>query len=152
MASSSSSSHQHGTTVPPNTSLPKAESLFQHTAGLYVPPRYPVPFPKNDTGHDSTRLLRETKDVIDGARVCTTKAFRKDMEQENHTAIPMLPHPSIIADDISAQAWMHKFSKVQERSLPHALESCITFVEGMPICVPCPNSRVFPVPFLSILL
>ena len=142
----SSSSHQDGTSVPPS-SLPKSHALFVHTSGIPVSPEFVVPFPKTYEGHDSVRLLRETQEVISGARLCTTKTFREDVAHSKANAIPLLPHPSIIADEISAQAWMHKFSKDQERNLPHALESCVTFVEGMPICVPCPNSRVFPVPF-----
>ena len=72
----------------------------------------------------------------------TTRAFREDCFRGKHHGIANLPHPSVLADHMSAKSWMDKFSQAAERNISHVPEQAICFVEGMPLLVPFQDSHM----------
>ena len=72
----------------------------------------------------------------------TTPEFRANCFRGKAASIGFLPHPSVLADEMSAKAWMQKFSKAQERNIAHVPEQALCFVDGMPLLVSFQDSHM----------
>ena len=105
-------------------------------------PNYHIPMPKADGGMREGCILRATCQKIENFRLITTPEFRDDCFRGKTDGIPHLPHPSVLADHMSAKAWMEKFSKAAERNIGHVPEQAICFVDGMPLLVPFQDSHM----------
>ena len=103
---------------------------------------YHIPMPKADGALRAGCILRATGAKIENYRLITTPGFRDDCFRGKSVGIPDLPHPCVLADELSAEAWMDKFSKAAERNICHVPEQAICFVEGMPLLVPFQDSRM----------
>ena len=121
--------------------LPKS-SAFQYNVGLPDAQGWRIPMPKAAGGSREGRILRQTAEKIERYRMVTTPEFRQNCFRGKHASIDYLPHPSVLADEISAKAWMQKFSKAQERNIAHVPEQAVCFVDGMRLLVSFQDSHM----------
>ena len=130
MASSSSNA------IEPYNPLMKSSS-FRNNMGYWVPPTDLIPMPKSGggTNRSCATLLNETLIRVSDYRRFTQIHHREEARPKSFTGPRCFPHPSVLASQISTEAWMSKFSKSVERSPNHSPEKMVCFINGMPLLV-----------------
>jgi len=121
--------------------LPKSWAL-QYNVGCPPTKSHDIPMPKPAGGSREGRILRQTAEKIEGYRMVTTPEFRQNCFRGKHASIEYLPHPSVLADETSAKAWMQKFSRASERNIAHVPEQALCFCDGMPLLVSFQDSHM----------
>jgi hypothetical protein len=115
---------------------------LQYTVGLKPLKSHAIPMPKPAGGSREGRILRQTAEKIEGYRMVTTPEFRENCIIGKNASIEYLPHPSVLADETSAKAWMQKFSRASERNIAHVPEQALCFCDGMPLLVSFQDSHM----------
>ena len=120
---------------------PKSKALIWNI-GLPHAPRWHIPMPKPAGGSRDGRILRQTSEKVEHMRQVTTPEFRENCFRGKASGISYLPHPLVLAEEMSAKAWMQKFSKAHERNIAHVPEQALCFVDGMPLLVSFQDSHM----------
>ena len=115
---------------------------LQYNVGFKNEKNHVIPMPKPAGGSREGRILRQTTEKIEGYRMVTTPEFRQNCFRGKHASIEYLPHPSVLADETSAKAWMQKFSRASERNIAHVPEQALCFCDGMPLLVSFQDSHM----------
>ena len=121
--------------------LPKSFA-YHWNVGLPDAPDVHIPMPKATGGAREGRVLRQTFEKVEGFRQVTTPEFRANCFRGKAASIGFLPHPSVLADETSAKAWMQKFSRASERNIAHVPEQALCFCDGMPLLVSFQDSHM----------
>ena len=115
---------------------------LQYNCGIKGSRYHHIPMPKAAGGPREGRILRQTAEKIEGYRTVTTPEFRQNCFRGKHASIEYLPHPSVLADKTTANAWMQKFSRASERNIAHVPEQALCFCDGMPLLVSFQDSHM----------
>ena len=120
----------------PNNPLMKSSSL-RNNLGYWVPPTDLIPMPKSGggTNRSCATLLNETLVRVSDYRRFTQIHHREEARPKTFSGPRCFPHPSVLASQLSTEAWMSKFSKSVERSPNHSPEKMVCFINGMPLLV-----------------
>ena len=122
-------------------SSPKSRARM-YNIGLPLYRNWHIPMPKPAGGSRDGRILRQTAEKVEHMRQVTTPQFRENCFRGKASSICYLPHPIVLAEEMSAKAWMQKFSKAHERNIAHVPEQALCFVDGMPLLVSFQDSHM----------
>ena len=99
--------------------------------GVSFPPAY------------SSKLLKETWLSLENRQRLTSQTYKDLVSSGDAGYIMAPPDVGVMGNPVLRRKWFQHFNLDRERMICHSLEKCVAYINGKPICVPCPNSYVF---------
>ena len=121
----------------------KAGALYTNTAGVRCDTGWPIPWPKDYRQASSSKLLKETWLSLENRQRLTCQTYKDLVSDGDAGYIMDLPDVGVMENPVLRRKWFQHFNLDRERMICHSLEKCVAYINGKPICVPCPNSYVF---------